>query len=576
MIEDVYEPLDAYAGEFRGKFLRLAQEKFQELSDKSGVDIEANRRQVALVESLEAKLKRVRVKMFWAILGLILGFGAAAVAGWALYSEWVPEKYFAHTVGGIAVAVVLAVWLCCICGRLRKAAAALEEKVAAAKAVAWEQMSCLNRLYTWDIPVRLIEATVPRLQFDPYFAAKRLADLSRLYGWDDSFNEGKSVCFAQSGVINGNPFVFGDCREQDWKTETYTGTKSISWTERERGSDGKMHTVTRYETLTATVEAPKPVYSNRKFLLYGNDAAPNLTFVREPSSLSGEKKGFFKELMTKRKIGKLKAFSQNLEDESQYTLMGNHEFEALFETMNRDNEVEYRLLFTPIAQVQMLKLLRDTKVGYGDDFTFLKDRKVNMIFADHLDAFTLDTNPDLFRDWNYDRAARNFVNFNTRYFKSLYFAFAPLLAIPLYQQTRTHEEIWKGVVEPGDVASFWEHEAIANFFGDEKFKHPQCITDNILKTRLLLRNGDVSDVAVTAHGFRGEERVTYKDVRGGDGRYHSVAVKWIEYLPVERTSNIRVSEATTASATFKACFDKAPARAFRRTIRAYFNAMSGS
>ena len=576
MIEDVYEPLEAYAGEFREKFLKLAREKFQELTDKSGVDIAANRKQVALVESLEAKLSRVRFKQFWTIFGLVLGFGGAAVAGWALYAEWVPEKYFVHTVVGLVVAVVLAFGLCRICGRLKKAAAELEEKVNVAKAVAWEQMAPLNRLYTWDIPVRLIEATVPRLQFDPYFASKRLADLSRLYGWDNSYNEGKSVCFAQSGVINGNPFVFGDCREQDWETVTYRGTKSISWTEWERGSDGKRRQVTRYETLVATVEAPKPVYQNRKFLLYGNDAAPNLTFTREPSNLSGEKKGFFKGLMTKRKIGKLKAFSQNLEDESQYTLMGNHEFEALFETMNRDNEVEYRLLFTPIAQVQMLKLLRDTKIGYGDDFTFLKDHKVNMIFADHLDASTLDTNPEIFHDWNYDRVAHDFIEFNTRYFKNVYFAFAPLLAIPLYQQTRTHEEIWKGVVEPGDPASFWEHEAIANFFGDGRFKHPDCITDNILKTQLVARNGDVSDVAVTAHGFRGEDRVTYKDVRGGDGKYHSVAVKWIEYLPVQKTSNIRVSEAAQVNETFKADFAKASARAFRRTIRSYFNSVSES
>ena len=81
MIEDVYEPLEAYAGEFREKFLKLAQEKFRELTDKSGVDIAANRKQVALVESLEAKLSRVRFKQFWTILGLILGFGGAAVAG---------------------------------------------------------------------------------------------------------------------------------------------------------------------------------------------------------------------------------------------------------------------------------------------------------------------------------------------------------------------------------------------------------------------------------------------------------------------------------------------------------------
>ena len=40
--------------------------------------------------------------------------------------------------------------------------------------------------------------------------------------------------------------------------------------------------------------------------------------------------------------------------------------------------MEFRLLFTPVAQMQMLALMKDNEVGYGDDFTFLKDHKVNL------------------------------------------------------------------------------------------------------------------------------------------------------------------------------------------------------
>ena len=96
--------------------------------------------------------------------------------------------------------------------------------------------------------------------------------------------------------------------------------------------------------------------------------------------------------------------------------------------------------------------------------------------------------------------------FNNKYFKDVYFSLAPLLAIPLYQQTRTHEELWKDVID-AEGACFWEHEAIANYYGNSKFEHPDCITDNILKTRLVKRQNGVSDIAVTAYGFRGEPRV---------------------------------------------------------------------
>ena len=183
--------------------------------------------------------------------------------------------------------------------------------------------------------------------------------------------------------------------------------------------------------------------------------------------------------------------------------MGNHEFETWFHAKDRDNEVEFRLLFTPVAQMQMLGLMKDTKVGYGDDFTFVKRRKINVLFSRHLNDAAIDTDPDRFRSWDYDSAAKTFMSFNERYFKDAYFSLAPLLAIPLYQQTRTHEDIWKGVVGR-PASSFWEHEAVANYHGEEAFRHPGCITRSILKTHVVRRDDGESTVAVTAYGYSGE------------------------------------------------------------------------
>ena len=264
--------------------------------------------------------------------------------------------------------------------------------------MAWKQMAPLNRLYTWDLTTRLIEQTVPRLAFDPYFTSRRLEDLRRLYGWSDRFNEGKSILFAQSGVINGNPFLFGEYLDQDWGTETYDGVLDIEWEEWEEDSDGDGHYVTRSETLHAQVEKPIPVYSRHKLLIYGNDAAPNLKFSREPSGFSSEGGGLIERWRKWRRLRKLEAFSRNLEDSSNFTLMGNHEFETWFHTPNRNNEVEFRLLFTPVAQLQMLALLQDHKVGYGDDFTFRKDHRINMLTSTHLDEAVLDTSPERFHD----------------------------------------------------------------------------------------------------------------------------------------------------------------------------------
>ena len=55
MIEDVYEPLARYRDEFREKFSSLVREKFKELTQKSKVDIGANRVLVKEIKTLQLK-----------------------------------------------------------------------------------------------------------------------------------------------------------------------------------------------------------------------------------------------------------------------------------------------------------------------------------------------------------------------------------------------------------------------------------------------------------------------------------------------------------------------------------------
>ena len=220
--------------------------------------------------------------------------------------------------------------------------------------------------------------------------------------------------------------------------------------------------------------------------------------------------------------------------------MGNREFEALFETRDRSDEVEYRLLFTPLAQKQMLALLKDRTVGYGDDFSFVKAHKINVIRAAHLAEADLDTNPAKFADYDFWSVKTTFLAFCENYFKSTYFALAPLLSIPLYQQTRTPADIYRDVYSRR--SSFWEHESLANYLGEPRFRHPLSVTRNILKTQVARRDGDVATLAVTAHGYRTERRVDVVSVRANNGHHYDVDVEWEEYLPVSQTSEIRATE----------------------------------
>ncbi len=567
MIDDVYEPLARYRDEFRGKFSALAREKFKELTERSGVDVRANRALVGEIKKLQAAADSAGSKKRWcgALMAIAI-LGAIAALAANFFVDAMPPAARKLLMPGALALLGFALALLPLFRAASRRLDSLRASLAVKMSAAWEQMEPLNRLYSWDIPVRLIEATVPRLKFDPYFTAGRLAALRARFGWNDSFNDGKSVIFAQSGEINSNPFVFGHYLDMEWGVKRYEGSKNISWTDWETGADGKRRRVTRHETLYAHVTKPLPVYSEKKLLVYGNDAAPNLSFSREPSGLSGKEGSLFGAIRKKWRLSRLKAYSRVLTDDSDFTLMGNHEFETWFHAKNRDNEVEFRLLFTPVAQTQMLALMKDTKVGYGDDFTFVKSKKVNMLFSSHLDAATIDTDPARFRYWDYDAAFAFFIRFNERYFKDAYFALAPLLAIPLYQQTRTHEDVWKDVLARKEP-SFWEHEALAYYFGEKIFKHPACVTRSLLKTKVVEREGDESTIAVTARGYRGVDRVAFEEVHGGDGRWHTVEVPWVEYLPVERTSTLCLSERETPSVRFSQMAATAGKSACRRSIR---------
>ena len=553
MIEDVYEPLGRYAGEFRRKFAGLAGEKFDELTRLSGIDVEANRALAAQTHALERKCERAKTRK--SLIAAALAFavaGALACAFAALLGEggmtflppWPAARYWAIAAASAALAAVLGV----LCRDTGREVEALEARIAEGRRKCGEQMAPLNALFTWDIPVKLVEETVPRLRFDAYFTEARLAELVSDFDWDAAFNYGKSIVCAQSGTINGNPFVFAHYVEQDWDEKTYTGTKTISWTETVRDANGKLRRVRRTQTLVASVTKPVPVYPERKVLIYGNEAAPDLSFTHSPSGLNGEG-GFFNAIKKAWRLRRLKAFSRNLKDESQFTLMGNHEFETWFHAKDRDNEVEFRLLFTPMAQTQMLKLMKDSKTGFGDDFELRKRRRLNIVEPEHLAAAPIDTDPRRYRGWDWQAVRENFLGFTTSFFKNVYFSFAPLLAIPLYQQTRTHRDIWREALG-APPACFWEHEAAANLHGDRFFRAIDCATRCILKTRVVSRGGGESDIAVTAHGFKGVKRVERKSVYGGDGKWHDIAVEWIEYVPVANKRGMKLVESSEPPQTF--------------------------
>lgn len=538
MTEDIYDPLDEYVGKFRPRFEQVAKETFAQLAREANVDVAANRETCRLLDMTEDELGSVKSSINWTTFLCVVLWCGLAVGGWVLYSQWqVIDSWYVVGIG-LAMVVALILLLAKVHPRLSQLKDErdnLQDKAEQYKAEAWRQMEPLNRLYDWDVLMRMMTQTVPRLEFDPYFTTQRLADLQEIYGWDGSFNKERSVIYSHSGLINGNPFVLCRTRKMEMGSKTYQGSKTIHWTTRERGSDGKMHTVHHSQTLIATVTAPYPEYYEKTRLIYGNTAAPDLKFYRQQSGMANREGS----LSYKWKRRKLRNKARDL-DNSDFAMLTNEEFEVAFDTSNRNNNQQYAMLFTPLAQSSMLKLLRDQEVGYGDDFDFVKNCMINTIISDHIQSMDLDMDPRRYHNYCYDQAEHDFYTLNAGYFRAIYFCLAPLLCVPMYQQIRSQQDIYGRDMQRR--SAFWEHEALANFWGQDRFKHPRCVTDCILKTQSKSESDGNTRVTVFAHGYRVEKRVTYVSKWGGDGRTHQVPVYWDEYLPVTGQGSMHMQE----------------------------------
>ncbi|MCD8301427.1 MAG: hypothetical protein LUC44_00235 [Prevotellaceae bacterium] len=538
MLKDIYDPLTAYVDVFRDRFKEVAEATFTELAGEARVDVEANHETCRHIYATEKDLSSVNKRISrWTAWRALLWIGVAAgIISAFVFREELETRSIMLIVAAVLVTVVyLLISVHPQLKTLKNDRNTLSETMDRLKKEAWEQMAPLNCLYDWDVLTRMMSKTVPRLEFDPYFTTQRLADLEMVYHWDDSFNAERSVIYSHSGLINGNPFVICRTRKMEMGMKTYYGSKTIYWTTCERGGDGKYYTVRHSEVLTASVTEPYPEYYEKTRLIYGNTAAPDLTFYRKQSGLAGKENS----LSFKWKKRSLRRKARDLDNED-FAMMTNEEFEVAFNTSNRNNNQEFALLFTPLAQESMLKLLKDKEAGYGDDFDFDKNKMINTIIPDHLQELDLDMNPDQYRNFDYEKAKADFYTVNAHYFRAIYFSLAPLLCVPMYQQIRPQHDIYGHDMQRH--SAFWEHEALANFWGQEHFKHPDCVTDCILKTTQANGRDDSSTITVYAHGFRSVQRLTYITKWGGDGRSHRVPVYWEEFLPVTGTGRIYIRE----------------------------------
>lgn len=546
MNERLLEPLKYYEKTGKREHEDNVTAYFDDLVAKSQINVEENRAtakkyyaEVATVKKLREKLSRKKAVRVLLILAIIAGVILGILGGYFLYKKdmW----GFAYLGGGILAIVGAALLLKLkINPEIRQVEDKIEEHERKAKLLLEEaerQMQPLNALFDNTDTLRLIEKTLPDFAFDDYFTPRNEDFMLHEHDFPKQYSSSTSILDTLSGRFSGNPFLFTQTHVFRMGEQTYHGTLVISWTEHYRDDKGRLRSRIRTQTLYAQVTKPKPEYHLEKSLFYGSQAAPDLTFSREPQH---SEKLTEKQLQRKIKKGakKLKRKAQKATHKGgNFQEMANAEFDVLFGAANRDHEVQFRVMYTPLAQCNTVDLLT-SKTGYGDDFRFQKLRRMNVITSEHAQRWQMDTSPIRYYSFDVDVARKNFHDFNVEYFKSVFFDFAPLSSVPAYVEAPCAS--LESIEEYDGNYTSYEHEAMANAMGAERFAHPQTATEVILKTRLLEKEGDNDRVSVTALSFAAENRVDFIPVLGGDGRMHAVPVPWVEYIPVENSGEISI------------------------------------
>ena len=513
----IYNPQKEYDEALAKLHAEHATAHLDELVKRSGVDPAQNRKTVAECERCKASLKKLKRKLFW--------------------------LRFWRVVCCITILLIpVVIWgLNPKIKALRAEIGKLDQRVNALYEQACAQMAPLNRLFTDRDALTLIEKTLPFMKFADCFTAEQEKDMRENYDFSERSGNEECAVDVLAGRYHENPFVFERKRVHRLGTEVYHGYLTIHWTETYRDSKGNMQTRHRTQTLHASVVKPKPYYHTQMLLHYCAQGAPDLTFSREDTHLENKSERAVGRYVKKGERKLKRKADKALRKNEEFTAMANTEFEVLFGATNRSDEVQFRTLFTPLAQTNMVDLILDPN-GYQDDFCFYKKRRTNTVVTQHSQGRPLYLLASHYRSHSFDIIKNSFLTHNKTFFRQVFFDFAPLLAIPAYQERPVHS--LKPLPDLSRRYSYMECEALANAMPRSLVVHPETRTEAILKSTYLGKNGTADEVSVRAYTYAIAKRLDFVLVLGGDGHMHSVPVPWDEYLPLESERRFLVGKDT--------------------------------
>lgn len=524
----INEPIREYRKKFSREIKIKAEKYFKKLIEENDIDREKNRETVSKFHKTLKKYNRIKSAItLYKIFGWIFIFPILIM---------VLIMFFRKIV---TICMILA---CMFLGVIVVLFFVFAKKLKNRKTIVWNKVEELNDLAKKQakplinaidcyIPIKIFNEVIPNVKLDFKFHRRKHEYMSQREALP-FFSDNECVAGVYAGSVGENPFIIIKRRKQKMKKVPYSGSLDIYWQtveeiEDENGEKTE-EVVIHNQTLRAMTWHEQPDYDTHVETIFSSPIAEELCFSREPFGVKkmSDKKVTRKIKSTYKKYKKKEI--KNINIEKSLTLLENEDFEGLFGAFDRDNEMQYRELFTPLAQQNIVKLIRNREYE-GDEFSFAKNGNLNLSINysfQNIEFNLLDRKYCSMVD--IDETEKSFKEFVSKFSKGIYMNLLPFLSIPAYQKAvprysyKKDSELFDSDTYPSSLeteAIFCQNYNIGN-------SDMPCICKATYVSK--------KQIEVEVYGFDASWETEYVSCLGGDGLYHDVPVRWLKYEKVSK------------------------------------------
>ncbi|GMO15614.1 MAG: hypothetical protein Ta2E_06630 [Mycoplasmoidaceae bacterium] len=469
---DILDPVSNW-GRVKDDFSASVDKLAQKIKKEAKIDLTANRHNSNEIKRIEKSIKsNKKIKSILSIFIIVVIVGIIMIK---LLTSIQDQMFF--TIIGFGAALIIGFLIAVFI--LDKIGKKLHKSRKTLIDIGYKQMADVNRrLHSEEIKNFINNACDDWLVLDDFLSTKNAEIWSKYIKFDDN-----TCCFCYvTGTLSSSPIHVIRTKNFKMIQKVYTGTSTVSV-----GFGANQRTVSRTETYTH----PAPDYSFQNKVYFMNNSGRGL----------------------KCSVG------TTVKKDKKVTLMENNSFNKLFNYTLNDH-TQFSLLFTPLAQENMVKLNKECT-----DFVFQKNDELTTIISSKDLNIDINTYSTHFRHYDYEQFFDNLKHKTVELLRAIYFLISPLLCIPVYQHFP-----WKNTLSNKKNTCLTSDQllqtVLQSFFDKKNLVEPSTTTDFMIQTKISSKTKGLDVAEITTKSFKGVNKTI--NVRG-------TTIHYIDYHPLSRS-----------------------------------------